>query len=44
MGLRIVGLLSTEDDAKEIEFISKVFLVSIRIHELIAEQKDKVNK
>ena len=44
MGLSIVGLLSTEDEVDEMKFISKVFLVSIRIKELIEEQKDKVNK
>lgn len=44
MGLSIVGLLSTEDEVDEMKFISKVFLVSIRIKELIEEQKDKVDK
>jgi len=39
----IEGLLSTEEEVEEIKFISKIFLVSIRIHELIEENK-KVDK
>jgi hypothetical protein len=44
MVLSIVGLLGTEEEANEIKFISKVFLVAIRIKELVAEQNEKVNK
>lgn len=40
----IVGLLSNETEADEMKLIAKVFLVSVRVHELFDEQKNKVNK
>ena len=42
----IAGLLSTEEEAEEIKFISRIFLVSIRVHELVEGQKiqDTANK
>ena len=40
--MNIVGSVSDESEEKEIEFISKIFLVSIRIKKLA--QKAKVTK
>lgn len=39
--LSIAGLLSTNEEADEMRFISKVFMLSIHIHELVESAKDK---
>jgi len=44
--MNIVGLLSSEEEVEEIKFVSKIFLVAIRIYELVEGQKiiDTANK
>jgi hypothetical protein len=39
--LAIAGLLSSNEEVEEMKFISKVFMISIRIHELTKEAKQK---
>ena len=44
--MNIVGLLNSEEEVEEIKFVSKIFLVAIRIHEIVEGQmiKDVANK
>jgi uncharacterized protein YerC len=39
--MRVIGLLSTEEEAKELQFIAKVCTIENRIHNIIQIEKIK---
>ena len=39
--MQVIGLLSTEEEAKELQFIAKVYAIEFQIHQIVRYEKLK---